>query len=83
MFLKTPEDPRPHHSGPKIKILSASLEKDPVIKPLRDLDSETLQATIPHIPLWVKSPDYERRQGDKESETQLLGTIWTTRLTQL
>ncbi|AQK66410.1 hypothetical protein ZEAMMB73_Zm00001d014503 [Zea mays] len=60
MFLKTPEDPRPHHSGPKIKILSASLEKDPVIKPLRDLDSETLQATIPHIPLWVKSPDYER-----------------------
>ncbi|PWZ24756.1 Synaptotagmin-3 [Zea mays] len=34
--------------------------QDPVIKPLRDLDSETLQATIPHIPLWVKSPDYER-----------------------
>ncbi|OQU76927.1 hypothetical protein SORBI_3010G236100 [Sorghum bicolor] len=33
---------------------------DPVIKPLRDLDSETLQATIPDIPLWVKSPDYER-----------------------
>ncbi|CAD6335742.1 unnamed protein product [Miscanthus lutarioriparius] len=34
--------------------------QDPVIKPLRDLDSETLQATIPDIPLWVKSPDYER-----------------------
>ncbi|RLN11766.1 synaptotagmin-3-like [Panicum miliaceum] len=33
---------------------------DPVIRPLRDLDSETLQTTIPDIPLWVKSPDYER-----------------------
>ncbi|KAL5200272.1 hypothetical protein ABZP36_021475 [Zizania latifolia] len=34
--------------------------QDPVIIPLRHLDSETLQATIPDIPLWVKSPDYER-----------------------
>ncbi|KAL6603185.1 hypothetical protein ACP70R_043546 [Stipagrostis hirtigluma subsp. patula] len=34
--------------------------QDPVIRPLRDLDSETLQTIIPDIPLWVKSPDYER-----------------------
>nr|CAB3471224.1 unnamed protein product [Digitaria exilis] len=36
------------------------LHQDPVIRPLRDLDSKTLQTTIPAIPLWVKSPDYER-----------------------
>ncbi|KAL6873706.1 hypothetical protein ACP4OV_013788 [Aristida adscensionis] len=34
--------------------------QDPLIRPLRDLDSETLQTMIPDIPLWVKSPDYER-----------------------
>ncbi|KAJ1260478.1 hypothetical protein BS78_10G235600 [Paspalum vaginatum] len=34
--------------------------QDPIIRPLRDLDSETLKTTIPDIPLWVKSPDYER-----------------------
>lgn len=34
--------------------------QDPIIRPLRDLDSETLQTTIPDIPLWVKCPDYER-----------------------
>ncbi|XP_047086615.1 synaptotagmin-3-like [Lolium rigidum] len=33
---------------------------DPIIRPLRDLDSETLQKMMPDVPLWVKCPDYER-----------------------
>ncbi|KAF7097811.1 hypothetical protein CFC21_099598 [Triticum aestivum] len=34
--------------------------QDPVIRPLRDLDHETLQTMVQDIPLWVKYPDYER-----------------------
>ncbi|XP_024017342.1 synaptotagmin-1-like [Morus notabilis] len=34
--------------------------KDPVIRPLVEQDSETLQRLMPEIPLWVKSPDYDR-----------------------
>nr|XP_051198805.1 synaptotagmin-3 isoform X2 [Lolium perenne] len=34
--------------------------QDPIIRPLRDLDSETLQKMMPDVPLWVKCPDYER-----------------------
>ncbi|GLT30742.1 hypothetical protein SLA2020_055310 [Shorea laevis] len=34
--------------------------KDPKIRPLVDLDSETLQRILPEIPLWVKNPDYDR-----------------------
>ncbi|TKW23062.1 hypothetical protein SEVIR_4G269000v4 [Setaria viridis] len=43
-----------------LRYFAARRLQDPVIRPLRDLDSETLQTTIPDIPLWVKSPDYER-----------------------
>ncbi|MCL7044050.1 hypothetical protein MKW94_004236 [Papaver nudicaule] len=34
--------------------------KDPVIRPLIEQDSETLQRMLPEIPLWVKNPDYDR-----------------------
>ncbi|VAI91612.1 unnamed protein product [Triticum turgidum subsp. durum] len=34
--------------------------QDPVVRPLRDLDFETLQTMVNDIPLWVKYPDYER-----------------------
>ncbi|XP_050234815.1 synaptotagmin-2-like [Mercurialis annua] len=34
--------------------------KDPVIRPLVEEDSETLQRMLPEIPLWVKNPDYDR-----------------------
>ncbi|KAG2608062.1 synaptotagmin-3-like isoform X1 [Panicum virgatum] len=43
-----------------LRYFAARRLQDPVIRPLRDLDYETLQTTIPDIPLWVKSPDYER-----------------------
>ncbi|OEL22142.1 Synaptotagmin-3 [Dichanthelium oligosanthes] len=43
-----------------LRYFAAPRLQDPVIRPLRDLDSEALQTTIPDIPLWVKSPDYER-----------------------
>ncbi|XP_057989404.1 synaptotagmin-3 isoform X2 [Hevea brasiliensis] len=34
--------------------------KDPVVRPLHELDSSTLQEILPEIPFWVKCPDYER-----------------------
>ncbi|OVA19834.1 C2 calcium-dependent membrane targeting [Macleaya cordata] len=34
--------------------------KDPIIRPLVEQDSETLQRLLPEIPLWVKNPDYDR-----------------------
>ncbi|KAF5448977.1 hypothetical protein F2P56_029467 [Juglans regia] len=34
--------------------------QDPVIRPLVEHDSETLQRMLPEIPLWVKNPDYDR-----------------------
>ncbi|WCJ19310.1 Synaptotagmin-3 [Euphorbia peplus] len=34
--------------------------KDPVVRPLHELDSSTLDDILPEIPLWVKCPDYER-----------------------
>ncbi|GLT42922.1 hypothetical protein SLA2020_168990 [Shorea laevis] len=34
--------------------------KDPEIRKLVELDSETLQRMLPEIPLWVKNPDYDR-----------------------
>ncbi|KAJ9549054.1 hypothetical protein OSB04_021597 [Centaurea solstitialis] len=34
--------------------------KDPVIRPLVERDSETLQSILPEIPLWVKNPDFDR-----------------------
>lgn len=34
--------------------------KDPIIRPLVEEDSKTLQRMLPEIPLWVKNPDYDR-----------------------
>ncbi|KAJ7517982.1 hypothetical protein O6H91_21G048700 [Diphasiastrum complanatum] len=34
--------------------------KDPIIRPLMELDSNTLHALLSEIPLWVKNPDYDR-----------------------
>eukprot|EP00257_Ricinus_communis_P016652 XP_015574893.1 synaptotagmin-2 [Ricinus communis] len=34
--------------------------KDPVIRPLVEQDSKTLQRMLPELPLWVKNPDYDR-----------------------
>ncbi|XP_052189793.1 synaptotagmin-2-like isoform X1 [Diospyros lotus] len=34
--------------------------QDPVIRPLVEQDTETLQRLLPEIPLWVKNPDYDR-----------------------
>ncbi|OIT31322.1 PREDICTED: synaptotagmin-3 [Nicotiana attenuata] len=34
--------------------------EDPVVSPLCELDTDALQDLIPDIPLWVKSPDYDR-----------------------
>ncbi|GFY94372.1 calcium-dependent lipid-binding (CaLB domain) family protein [Actinidia rufa] len=33
--------------------------KDPVIRPLVEQDSQTLQRLLPEIPLWVKNPDFD------------------------
>ncbi|XP_030450868.1 synaptotagmin-3 [Syzygium oleosum] len=34
--------------------------EEPVIKPLHELDTSALQEILPEIPLWIKSPDYDR-----------------------
>lgn len=34
--------------------------QDPIIRPLHEFDSKTLQTLLHEIPSWVKSPDYER-----------------------
>ncbi|ONI23851.1 hypothetical protein PRUPE_2G212000 [Prunus persica] len=34
--------------------------KDPVVRPLHELDSCTLQGLLPEIPMWVKFSDYDR-----------------------
>ncbi|KAL7156433.1 hypothetical protein ABFS83_02G008600 [Erythranthe nasuta] len=34
--------------------------KDPVIRPLIQHDSKSLQGLLPEIPSWVKNPDYDR-----------------------
>ncbi|KAJ6690457.1 hypothetical protein OIU85_006696 [Salix viminalis] len=34
--------------------------KDPVVRPLDELDTDALLEILPDIPLWVKCPDYER-----------------------
>lgn len=35
-------------------------DQDPEIKPLVELDSETIAKMFPEIPLWVKNPDFDR-----------------------
>ncbi|XP_034675807.1 synaptotagmin-2 [Vitis riparia] len=34
--------------------------KDPIVRPLVEQDSKTLQRMLPEIPQWVKNPDYDR-----------------------
>ncbi|RZB69243.1 Synaptotagmin-1, partial [Glycine soja] len=34
--------------------------KDPVVRPISELGPNALQELLPEIPLWVKTPDYER-----------------------
>ncbi|CAM8987408.1 hypothetical protein QQ045_007893 [Rhodiola kirilowii] len=34
--------------------------EDPVIRPLAEQDSQSLECLLPEIPLWVKNPDYDR-----------------------
>lgn len=34
--------------------------KDPKIRPLVELDSQSLERILPEIPLWVKNPDFDR-----------------------
>ncbi|GAU15858.1 hypothetical protein TSUD_40790 [Trifolium subterraneum] len=34
--------------------------KDPVVRPISELGPVALQELLPEIPLWVKTPDYER-----------------------
>uniref|UniRef100_A0A6N2M143 C2 domain-containing protein n=1 Tax=Salix viminalis TaxID=40686 RepID=A0A6N2M143_SALVM len=38
----------------------AIIGKDPVVRPLDELDTDALLEILPDIPLWVKCPDYER-----------------------
>jgi len=34
--------------------------QDPVVRPISELGPLALQELMPEIPLWVKTPDYER-----------------------
>ncbi|GAB2286852.1 Synaptotagmin-3 [Dionaea muscipula] len=34
--------------------------KDPVIRPIQEMDKAVLQELMPEMPNWIKSPDYER-----------------------
>ncbi|KAK8957104.1 Synaptotagmin-2 [Platanthera zijinensis] len=34
--------------------------KDPKIRPLVELDSQSLERMLPELPLWVKNPDFDR-----------------------
>ncbi|PON67978.1 Synaptotagmin-like mitochondrial-lipid-binding domain containing protein [Trema orientale] len=34
--------------------------KDPVIRPLNELETSALEEIMPEIPMWVKTPDYDR-----------------------
>ncbi|KAG2321124.1 hypothetical protein Bca52824_014337 [Brassica carinata] len=45
---------------------------DPEIKPLVELDSETIAKMFPEIPLWVKNPDFDRIDW----LNKLIGHMW-------
>ncbi|XP_077229300.1 synaptotagmin-3-like [Tasmannia lanceolata] len=34
--------------------------KDPIVRPLHELDSKALHALLSEVPLWVKNPNYDR-----------------------
>ncbi|KAL0799837.1 hypothetical protein Bca101_055012 [Brassica carinata] len=46
--------------------------QDPEIKPLVELDSETIAKMFPEIPLWVKNPDFDRIDW----LNKLIGHMW-------
>ncbi|PKA54022.1 Synaptotagmin-2 [Apostasia shenzhenica] len=46
--------------------------KDPKIRPLVELDSQSLENVLPEIPLWVKNPDFDR----VDWLNQFLETMW-------
>ncbi|KAL0760409.1 hypothetical protein Bca101_076559 [Brassica carinata] len=46
--------------------------QDPEIKPLVELDSETIATMFPEIPLWVKNPDFDRIDW----LNKLIGHMW-------
>lgn len=37
--------------------------KVPIIRPLHDLDSDSLLDLLDEMPLWVKTPDYDRNSA--------------------
>jgi len=37
-----------------------SPEQDPIVRPLVEHDSNSLESMLPEIPLWVKNPDFDR-----------------------
>ncbi|XP_022853414.1 synaptotagmin-1-like [Olea europaea var. sylvestris] len=43
-----------------ISFSNCSLDQNPVIRPLAEQDSQSLQRLLHEIPLWVKNPDYDR-----------------------
>ncbi|KAK6939325.1 C2 domain [Dillenia turbinata] len=46
--------------------------KDPVIRPLVEQDSKSLQRLLPEIPQWVKNPDYDR----VDWLNKFIGDLW-------
>ncbi|CAA7399669.1 unnamed protein product [Spirodela intermedia] len=46
--------------------------KDPVVRPLVEQDTKTLQRMLPEIPLWIKNPDFDRIDW----LNKLLETMW-------
>ncbi|KAJ8772516.1 hypothetical protein K2173_027693 [Erythroxylum novogranatense] len=46
--------------------------KDPVIRPLVEQDSKSLQRLLPEIPMWVKNPDFDRVDWINE----LIAKMW-------
>ncbi|KAG6482564.1 synaptotagmin-2-like [Zingiber officinale] len=43
-----------------VYFLSSDVDQDPKIRPLVEHETQSLERIFPEIPLWVKSPDYER-----------------------
>ncbi|XP_074569701.1 synaptotagmin-2-like [Curcuma longa] len=43
-----------------VYVQSSDVDQDPKIRPLVEHETQSLERIFPEIPLWVKSPDYER-----------------------
>ncbi|KAK7251530.1 hypothetical protein RIF29_34817 [Crotalaria pallida] len=48
------------HRSMFVIIEDKSRDQDPVVRPIGELGPKALQQLLPEIPLWVKTPDYER-----------------------